>query len=315
VCSDPATLALQDHSEELKERFQKQALLMPAAYIFSALNLINESDVSYPQVRNKRLHIEITLTRICFLRRLQEGNPFAGEKKTADASDSITPPPAKPEKSRAKTPPVPTVQEAIPVIPKVAQIANEVPPADVTPEKKKAATRPPATPVPLKKIVDGTAVVGKIVLTTPQVSSLFDLKSHVEKNEKIAKDNSLELSEENAIYWWNEFRQTLSSPSVAVAFKEANVSLEDKVLKIVVDSLLARTRIQEENDLLIRFRHAFHDQGLDIQIVVEESDAAREARKPKRTLTVREKYEILLAKNPAMEELKNKLGLVVDHDE
>jgi hypothetical protein len=164
-------------------------------------------------------------------------------------------------------------------------------------------------------IPEKQSVSGKIVLNTPQLGSLFDLKSHVEKTEQIAKANSLELTEANVIAWWNDFRQTLSSQSVAVSFKEAIVSLEGKTLKIVVDSLLAKTRIYEESDLLIRFRHAFHDQTLDIQIIVEESDAAREARKPKKTLTVREKYEILLGKNPAMEELKTKLGLVVDHDE
>jgi hypothetical protein len=158
-------------------------------------------------------------------------------------------------------------------------------------------------------------VVGGVLLNTPQLGSLFDLKSHVEKTEQLAKDNSLELTEANAISWWNEFRTTLSSPSVAVAFKEAVVALEGNVLKIVVDSILGKTRIQEENDLLILFRNAFHNQTLEIDIIVEESEAAREGRKPKKTLTVREKYERLVAKNPAMEELKNKLGLVVDHDE
>ena len=59
---------------------------MQPAYIFSALNLINACDLTYPQVRNKRLHVEVGLTRICFLRRLTEANPFGGEKKTEEAS-------------------------------------------------------------------------------------------------------------------------------------------------------------------------------------------------------------------------------------
>ncbi len=316
VCRDPATLALQDHSNELKKRYQKQALLMSAPYIFSALNLINECDIAYPQVRNKRLHIEIALSRICFLRRLQEGNPFGIEKKTADErsiSDVIDIPEEESPTSIPKT-------EPIPVIPQIAKKSNgasassssEELPKD-TVKQKSVATAPVVKKSPvMPSVVPGS---GSVLLNTPQLGSLFDLKSHVEKTEQIAKDNSLELTELNAIAWWNGFRQTLSSPSVAVAFKEAIVTLEDKVLKIVVDSILGKTRIQEENDLLLRFRNAFHDQMLEIEIVVEESDATREGRKPKKTLTVREKYERLVAKNPAMEELKNKLGLVVDHDE
>jgi DNA polymerase-3 subunit gamma/tau len=317
VCRDPATLALQEHSEELKERYQKQAALMTAAYIFSALNLINVCDIAYPQVRNKRLHVEIALSRICFLRRLQEGNPFALEKKTADpnvTSDLTLQPETKLPKHK-------TTPESIPSIPEVASKANGAKTISKTEDLPESPVKQQqeASPAPKRQVTPVTAQVspatGAVVLDTPQLGSLFDLKTHVERTEKIAKDNSLELTETNALSWWNAFRQSLSSPSVSVAFKEASVHLEGKILKIVVDSILARTRIQEESELLLSFRSAFHDQALEIDIVVEESDEAREARKPKKILTVREKYEMLLSKNPAMEDLKNKLGLIVDHDE
>jgi DNA polymerase-3 subunit gamma/tau len=308
---------LQDHSQELKERYLKQASLMTTSYIFSALNLINECDLTYQTVRNKRLHIEIALSRICFLRRLQTGSPFSPEKKTADGSKPLEELPAVENESS----PIEKAPEPIPVIPKITKKSNSKSTSTpVTIEENAPVSEPsekPATPV--KKSPASTAPIPKpfsnSILNTPQLGSLFELKSHVEKNEQIAKDNSLELTEANAVAWWNEFRQTISSPSVAVAFKEAIVSLDGNVLRIVVDSVLGKTRIHEENDLLIRFRNAFHDHTLDIEIVVEESEASRESRKPKKSLTVREKYERLVAKNPAMEELKNKLGLVVDHEE
>jgi hypothetical protein len=165
------------------------------------------------------------------------------------------------------------------------------------------------------KFQASTSPAHKVLINTPQLGSLFDLKSTIEKAEQAARENSLKLNEENAVAWWHDFRQTISSPSVAVAFKEAVVTLEEKVMKIVVDSPLAKTRINEENDLLIRFRNAFHDHSLELAIIVEESEASLEAKKPKKILTVREKYERLVAKNPAMDDLKNKLGLIVDHDE
>ena len=314
VSRDPATLALQDHSKELKERYQKQALLMTASYIFSALNLINECDIAYPQVRNKRLHVEIALSRICFLRRLHQGNPFTSEKKTTDGN--LVPE----EFSAAVESPVPAPRPSeIPAIPKTRKSSNGAAPVTGEESVKTAIPRAKAAPTaPERKSVtlgSETTASGKIVLNTPQLGSLFTLKTQIEQTEKIAKENSRELTEANALSWWNDFRQTLNSPSVAVSFKEAVVHLEGKILKIVVDSILAKTRIQEESELLLHFRKTFHDQTVEIDIVVEESEAAREARKPKRTLTVREKYEILLARNPAMESLKKKLGLVVDHDE
>jgi len=317
VCRDPATLALQEHSEELKDRYQKQASLMSASYIFSALNLINACDIAYPQVRNKRLHVEIALSRICFLRRLQEGNPFTTEKKTVDGNAS-----AELTSEKEIDAPAPTSRkESVPKVPNIALKSNGHSASAAKEETQDTPVKPPAPkPVTPKKSKTSvgthhTPATGAIVLDTPQLGSLFDLKTHVERTEQIAKANSLELTEGNIVTWWNEFRQSLSSPSVSVAFKEASVTLEGKTLKIVVDSVLAKTRIQEESELLLSFRNAFHDQELEIDIIVEESDELREARKPKKILTVREKYELLVAKNPAMEELKDKLGLVVDHDE
>jgi DNA polymerase-3 subunit gamma/tau len=312
VSRDPATLALQDHSAELNERYQKQASMMSAAYIFSALNLINECDVSYPQVRNKRLHVEIALARICFLRRLHQGNPFGAEKKTPDGT--VIP---ETSQSQSERPAITANPPVIPVLPKKTKGSNGAAPVETAEPPKQAALikSAPATQA-MKEVTmtpEAPAASGKVVLT-PQLGSLFDLKSQIEKTEKIAKENSLQLTEQNAISWWNDFRQSLNSPSVATAFKQAVVGLEGRILKICVDSILARTRIQEESELLLNFRKTFHDQSLEIEIVVEETEAAREARKPKRTLTVREKYEILLSRNPAMENLKNKLGLIVDHD-
>jgi DNA polymerase-3 subunit gamma/tau len=363
VCRDPAMLSLQDHSDELRDRYGKQATLMTPSYIFSALNLINECDLTYPQVRNKRLHVEIGLTRICFLRRLTEGNPFASEKKTDVEKKPIKQKREVPEnKDKAaqiekghegKDDPSPgngnvhlgpkpkQKSVTIPVLPEIVTTektpetkdagkyvqtgeqslsdtnSSEIVTQDLLEDEVKEAPDLAGSAVMTStpRLQVSTAPAMKVLVNTPQLGSLFDLKSTIEKAEQAARENSLVLNEENAVAWWQEFRQTISSPSVAVAFKEAVVTLEEKVMKIVVDSPLAKTRINEENDLLIRFRNAFHDHTLELVILVEESEASLDSKKPKKILTIREKYERLVAKNPAMEVLKNKLGLIVDHDE
>jgi DNA polymerase-3 subunit gamma/tau len=87
VCQDPRTIHLQDHSETLKERYLDQAGLMSTAYLFSALNIINQTDISYPQAQNKRLHVEMALSKICFIGRATSIAPFQSEKKTADSTE------------------------------------------------------------------------------------------------------------------------------------------------------------------------------------------------------------------------------------
>jgi hypothetical protein len=254
-----------------------------------------------------------------------------GIQPSPTKSNGSGPPATKPKQKTVSIPTLPDVVTAPkPVVKEVVKQNNTDKTEHAAPIEDSATKTPVENPV--KKVdarkTDSTVLATattqfqastspahKVLINTPQLGSLFDLKSTIEKAEQAARENSLKLNEENAVAWWHDFRQTISSPSVAVAFKEAVVTLEEKVMKIVVDSPLAKTRINEENDLLIRFRNAFHDHSLELAIIVEESEASLEAKKPKKILTVREKYERLVAKNPAMDDLKNKLGLIVDHDE
>lgn len=93
VCQDPRTIHLQDHSETLKQRYLDQSSLMSTAYLFSALNLINQTDISFPLAQNKRLHVEMALSKICFLNRATTIAPFHSEKKTADVTGRHAKPP------------------------------------------------------------------------------------------------------------------------------------------------------------------------------------------------------------------------------
>jgi DNA polymerase-3 subunit gamma/tau len=62
----------------LKERYVNQASAMSLSFIFSALNLINQADITYPQVSNKRLHVEMALTKVCLINKALESSPLSG---------------------------------------------------------------------------------------------------------------------------------------------------------------------------------------------------------------------------------------------
>ena len=80
VCKDPRTLDLQDHSDALRERYINQAAALSMSFIFSALHLINQADVTYPQVSNKRLHVEMALGKLCLINQALQADPFAEKK-------------------------------------------------------------------------------------------------------------------------------------------------------------------------------------------------------------------------------------------
>jgi len=394
VCQDPRTIHLQDHSETLKQRYLDQAALMSTSYIFSALNLINQTDISYPQAQNKRLHIEMALSKVCFLNRASTFAPFHTEKKTVDVSTADT----KPVSSSISQPRIPiqppagqklSTKEAT----KQIKIPNDQGPtkldSNVLPTNKQESTTKQAvseeplnqgmpdnksitpksaeqdasdhntvkTPPDLKKIssitpeanallernktvksdvqpgndtsqeyplkdeqhkskstlLPGNKITG-LSIDIPRLGDISDIQEKVIAAEAEARANSLELSIENILIWWEKCQEELNSPSALSTFKQTNISLKDKTIVLEVNSPLAKTRINEEVDLLTTLRKDFHEPALLIEFEINEGDESLEDR-PKKPLTNKEKYELLVTKNTLLKQLRDSLDLAVDNEQ
>ncbi len=67
VCKDKETLRLLEVSDSLKERYHKQAAIAPTSFLLTALNLANDCDVNYKMARNKNMHVEMALIKMCHI--------------------------------------------------------------------------------------------------------------------------------------------------------------------------------------------------------------------------------------------------------
>jgi|GEM_PF-5331 len=416
VCQDPRTIHLQDHSETLKQRYLDQAALMSTSYLFSALNLINETDVTYPQAQNKRLHVEMALSKVCFINRATMFAPFHTEKKTAD----VTEPESRPAVSTISQPRIPvhtpvvqkdapkenipasispadediqakdnpaqkpSAQESVetesankesvtkiitapaspaPASPAVAnQMLEAGPPASpAEPEQAKERNQEPASPaksrqakednqdpttsIPRLKDIPSinidvnastesapkaapapspnprdTSTTGLdnklsgLSIDIPKLGDISDIQKSVISEEKEARANSLEFTLENVQKWWDDYRDRLISPSAMSTFKSTKISLKEKIIVLEVHSQVAKSRINEELDILTMLRKDFHMPTLLIEFVINESAESLE-NQPKKPLTSKEKYELLLTKNPNLKKLRESLDLAVDNEQ
>jgi DNA polymerase-3 subunit gamma/tau len=116
VCQDHETLRLLEVAGNIRERYRMQAALMPTSLLLSALAIANDCDVNFKMARNKRLHVEMALIRMCHIRRgmniLKQGfSEAAVEKKTPDLNVG---PQETPSTSQKIAPPVknPLVEDA-----------------------------------------------------------------------------------------------------------------------------------------------------------------------------------------------------------
>ncbi|WP_343701154.1 DNA polymerase III subunit gamma/tau [Chitinophaga sp.] len=67
VCKDEKVLHLMEVSANLKDRYKQMSGRVSAAYLVTALHLLNENEIGYRMARNKRLHVEMALIRLCYL--------------------------------------------------------------------------------------------------------------------------------------------------------------------------------------------------------------------------------------------------------
>lgn len=92
VCRHPETLSILEISEGAMKRYHDQSKICTNSFLLSALNLLNQCDMSLSTASNKRLYAEIALSKICYLNRAIEADLIpqtAGtEKKTLVDSGS-----------------------------------------------------------------------------------------------------------------------------------------------------------------------------------------------------------------------------------
>ena len=72
VCKDEKSAELLEAVEGFRERYIATAKNISAGYLVSALNVLNETEINYKAARNKRLHVELALIKLCYLQQAIE---------------------------------------------------------------------------------------------------------------------------------------------------------------------------------------------------------------------------------------------------
>ncbi len=141
VCQDPSTLELLEATGSLRERYAQQAALAPTSLLLSGLAIANDCDVNYKMARNKRLHVEMALLRMCYvLRRINEpattpAQPASPEKKTPDVSAPPSAPAPKAAPEAVSLPKLPSLAS----LSKIAEAVQSEQNSDAAPKLEPTA--------------------------------------------------------------------------------------------------------------------------------------------------------------------------------
>jgi DNA polymerase-3 subunit gamma/tau len=311
VCKDQETLRLLEVSDSLKERYAQQSALSPVSFLLTAINLANDCDLNYKMTRNKRLHVENTLIKMCFIGQavqlVSNGQaPMAGaEKKTPDVN-----PPA------AVAPPTIQLQ------PKNSVIANNAAPVQPKTEEEKEAVAfalkvgESYLPV-VEETPDRTDYAGKNLSLKKNFPggalSLAAVEAHVDAAEARVEANAqaAKLTTEDLREAWAGYLQVLEKDSVKTLLKNAEVALEADKVVVTIGSALAENTIRQETGLMEFLRKKMHAPSLSLQIRLDPARSNAAPPKPK-PLTDSEKYWRMKAQNPLVDEIRQRLDLQFD---
>ncbi len=289
VCSDEQTLELLDVSGNIRERYLQQAQLSPAALILSAIGIINDCDVNYKMALNKRLHVELALIRMAYIKRAMQPQEVVQivEKKTADISTSKEAAEQNIGYQTSKT---------------EAEPKSDNVPATV-PDKQKPQ------PTEKKSFTDK--------LSTKKNSILSKLKDEVIQSEEDAEQNAIEFTTAAAEKIWSEYCATIESKSMQILFNTAKVSAQNgntQILQITCGSNRAKDAILREHNLRQLLVDKFQIKDLKFEINVVE--LSEEAQQPKQIApqTAREKYVYFLNMNPTLKDFQKKFDLLPPKD-
>ncbi len=288
VSRDPATTVLLETNEAIAERYRQQAQSCPPAFIFRALDITSQCETDYRTAKNKRLLVEIMLIRLCQLNQ-------AGEKKndtphlqsieqptnaTAQATGPVTP--AKETAGVTAGRPAASVQAQGKHI--AHQAPTPQPPATPPSGPRSISINIPATPAQQPATATGRPAANEGNRATPFTES--DLQEAWQKCTTLTNDNPRLTAIIQAI------RPELTANNVFEV--KVVTELQELELKRMEHTLLQNIRTQLKNDLV------------SMRIVIAQNTD------PKMAFTSEEKYDLLLQKNPALQMLKNELGLQME---
>lgn len=284
VCKIGEGSKLFEGSEQLRDRYEQQAQASTQSFLLSALDMLGEAEVNIARARNKRLQLEILLTKLTKFQR-----------RIAQVSEDIIPSLIKSTKPSE----IKNFQIAIPSANKKneeEQIISE--------ETPSVSVRPPSK---------GTLSSG--ATSIPKLASLDTVRKKISEDEREKAASRIPLNQENFISFWQEILIRQKSKTLQEYMKNVEWKIGVEEIVIMTSGILANESIRNELRLEEEINNRFVGERITLRVEINPELAQREEQnKPKKLLSAKEKWDHLIAINPVLEDLKKRLDLKVDED-
>jgi DNA polymerase-3 subunit gamma/tau len=309
VCRDEKVAVLLEVVESFKEKYTETGKKVPAAVLISALNILNEAEINYKAARNKRLHVELAIIKLCYLQQALELTADASgvsKKKLIESAKSVafrqvSPVEVKSPNSISKK----TGKDDIKLI-------IETRPA----EKNKVAESTPVYGQPVNSIPPPIATTAAVKTTGSKISALDKIRKQYQGNGNAANGNTNQPLEPEALQKaWAEYVVLLKEAKnpAAQPFELALLRVKDEnSFEAVTANNIEQKFIEAERNKLFHFlQQHLHNRLLQFNVVVEEKATDRPP--VDIPMNAKEQFQKLADQYPMVKELKERLRLDLDY--
>ena len=324
VSKDPKVAVLLEVAENFKPKYLETAKKINPAWLISALNILSEAELNYKQARNKRLHVELSLIKLCYLQQAIElvnnDNGITKKKQVetvkALAFRTIAPIELKerPE-GKLQATSLPTGQAGYK--PQAEDYTSYVTENDNggnssgNGSEAKLIIETGVKTMAEKAVADNTRVTNG----SSKIGVLDKIRKEVASRQLSNANTVKELNEEELYIAWGQYIERLqkkNNPSAVSNFKSAVLKIADpNCIEIITESKIHQSFIENERAALIEHLQThFNNRKLSYRVIVVETGDKKPAEEH---LSTKQQYLKMIEQYPLVKELKDKLRLELDY--
>ena len=313
VSRDAKVAMLLEVAEDFKQKYLQTAQKIPAAYIISALNILNEAELNYKQSRNKRLHVELTIIKLSYLQQALElvnNDGVVNKKKLIDGAKTVA----------FKALPIIKAKQAL-----SDQSVNEatIKPLQLVKVMQQSEAKllieepsPEIKKLPANNL-NANADLANSATTASKTTfgSLNRIRQQITQQNKNGNNESIKITEDELYVCWGQFIEKLrvkSNFSAVTNFKAAELKvIDNNTIEIITQGEIHKAFIEVERaNLVTHLQNHFNNRVLTYQVmVIEKEDTTMTTDVP---LTRKQQYLKIIEEYPLVKELKERLKLELD---
>ena len=302
VSKDAKAAILLEVADDFREKYLEAAQKLSANWLIAALNILNDAGAGYKTARNKKLHVEMTIIKLCYLQQAVEMLASEGvvkKKKLVEDAKAVS--------FRGltviKLPETITDKKAPGIIPtQDASLVIEEP----APQPKKEPARPPQQP----------GLIEAIAPVATKLNSLSKIRAQVSEKLNNHASPARNLTRQALDEAWADFIGKLianKNHSAANNFKSTVLEItEETGFEIITSSKIQKSFIESERSGLIsHLQDWFNNRKLKYRVIVREPENAGEVKDV--PLNSKQQFQLLAQQYPNIRELKDRLKLELDY--